>query len=117
MSRPVDAQHARDLANDGAAHWYTSSCGRVELALTLDDASSGSHSGQCDDDIAELMRVPYILEQLAYISSDIAQLVATESGRNDYGQGPEDMTDRQANLAFILWMACGDIVESTPQKD
>ncbi len=114
MTRPVDMMHARDLANDGARNvqWYSSGCGRIELAITMDDARSGMHQGQCDDDIAALMQVPYIAEQLAAIPEDVAREVATEYGRNDYGHGPEDMHDHRANLAYVLWMACGDIIEN-----
>lgn len=113
--RPTTAAQAIEWANHDASyrrcHWYTSSCGRVELALTYDDAESASHPGECDADIAELARVPYIAEQLATIPAEVARDVATESGRNDYGHGPGDNFDHAANLAWILWQACGDITE------
>jgi hypothetical protein len=114
-TRPPTAAEAYAAANLPGSHvrWYSSSCGRIELALTLEDAQSASHSGDCEADVEELMRAPYILEQLARISSDIAQEVATESGRNDYGHGDADNTDHHANLRFVLWMACGDIVENS----
>jgi hypothetical protein len=117
MTRPETAAEAHSAANtDGQpVHWYSSGCGRVELALTMEDAQAGSHSGACDADIAELLRVPYIAEQMAGIDERIAREVATESGRNDYGHGPEDMADHAANLAFILWMACGDIREGATE--
>jgi hypothetical protein len=111
MNKDLTAEKAIEYANAPTVRWYSSGCGRIELALALPDAESGYHSGQCDDDIVELMRVPYIAEQLAGIDARIAREVATEYGRNDYGQGPEGMEDRQANLAYILWMACGYIVE------
>lgn len=113
MIRPDTAAHAIEWANETPprAYWYSSGCGRIELAITLDDARSGHHPGQCDDDIAELCRVPYIAEQLACISPDAAREHAREYGRNDYGHGPEDINDHAANLAYVLWLACGDIVE------
>lgn len=118
MMRPITAAQAIEWANASppGARWYSSGCGRIELALTLDDAQSASHPGQCDDDVAALMQVPYIAEQLGHISSDIAREIAAESGRNDYGHGPEDMEDREANLAFILWCACNDITEEEATK-
>jgi hypothetical protein len=117
--REQDSNHSltvaqvQELANSPACAWYTSSCGRIELALQCPDAALGYHSGACDDDIAALVDVPYIAQQLAEITPAIAQEVATESGRNDYGQGPEDMTDHAANLRFILWMACSDIISNS----
>ena len=91
--------------------WYSSSCGKIELELTVEDAKSGAHAGQCDDDIAALAQVPYVAAQLDTITPETAKAVATEAGRNDYGHGPEDMNDHQANLHFILWDACWMIVE------
>lgn len=113
MMRPDTAAQAIEWANETPprAYWYSSSSGTIEMALTLDDAQSGYHSGQCDADIAELRQVPYIAEQLVAIPADVARDVAAESGRNDYGHGTEDMNDRAANLAYVLWVACGDIVE------
>lgn len=107
--------HAAANATPATCHWYSSGCGRIELALTMDDAQHGHHSGQCDAGIADLMSVDYIREQLAAIPEDVAREVAAECGRNDYGRGPEDMSDHQANLAYVLWMACGDIVEEAAQ--
>ena len=92
--------------------WYSSSDGRVELAIAFDDAAYGYHSGQCDSEIAELAEIPYIKEQLGEIPGDIAREVAIESGRNDYGSGDQDNNDHDANLRWLLWMACGDIVEN-----
>lgn len=115
MKRPDTAAQAIASANaEYVCHWYTSGCGRIELALSVDDARSGSHSGQCDEDIAELLKVPYIAEQLAGISPEVMRAIALESGRNDYGRGDADNNDHAANTAFVLWMACGDIVEQMP---
>lgn len=115
MTRPATAAQAIEWANTPDTRWYSSSCGRVELAITLEDAQSCTHPGSCDADVAGLSRVPYIAEQLATIPPAVARGVAAESGRNDYGNGPDDMSDHDANLAYILWMACGDIVEGVGQ--
>ncbi len=113
MDRPDTMAQAIEWGNaePPRACWAHSGCGRIELAIIFDDARSGMHQGRCDEDIAALMQVPYIAEQLAAISEDVAREVATEYGRNDYGHGPEDMHDHQANLAYVLWMACGDIID------
>jgi hypothetical protein len=113
MNNDLTMDKAIEYANAPTVRWYSSDCGRIELAIALPDAESGYHSGACDAEIAALTAVPYVAEQLAAIDPRIAREVAAESGRNDYGPGPEDMNDHDANLAFILWMACGDIVEES----
>ncbi len=110
-TRPDNMAEAIAMANTPRVCWYTSSSGAIELAIAFDDAAYGYHSGQCDADIAELVQVPYIAEQLATIRPEVAREVAAEAGRNDYGNGPEDMNDHAANLRYVLWMACGDIIE------
>ena len=49
--------------------WFSTGSGRIEFQLAEEDAASGSHGGQCDDDIAALLKVPYIAEQLRAIKS------------------------------------------------
>jgi hypothetical protein len=115
MSRPDTMAQAIEWANAADTRWYSSSCGRIELAITLEDAESGCHSGQCDASIAELRKVPYIAEQLAAITPELAREVALESGRNDYGHGDQDNADHDANLSYVLWMACADIQEDARQ--
>jgi len=108
MTRPNNAAEAIALANAEPTRWFSSSSGRIELAITLDDAKACSHSGRCDDDVAALLAVPYITEQLARISSDT---LANEL--REYGAWDEvELADRQQNLARLLWCACGDIVEN-----
>lgn len=95
-----------------AKHWYTSSDGKIELELTLDDAKSGSHQGQCDDDIEGLRRVPYVKAQLDKL--DPADV------RNELrGYGAWDTTelaDDEQNLNRLLWLACGNIREEHESK-
>lgn len=80
---------------------------RLELQLTADDAASGAHPGQCDDDITALRRVPYIAEQLAAL--DAASLSAE---LREYGAWDDaELADHDANLSRILWLACGNIVD------
>jgi len=76
----------------------------IEVSLTLDDARSGSHQGQCDDDIEALLRVPYIAVQVA--DWDPVDLARELGEYSDW-----DTTDHEKNLARMLWIACGDIAE------
>lgn len=87
--------------------WWSTGSGRIELELDRDDASSGSHSGACDDDIAELRKVPYIAKQLESLDP---RLVSDEL--KEYGAWDEsERADYDANLDRLLWLACGDITD------
>ena len=78
-----------------------------EIELTKKQAEKGSHSGQCDNDIAELKQVPKIKKQLAVI--DAIQL---KNELKEYGAwDDEDLKDHEENLTRILWLACSNIVE------
>lgn len=92
--------------------WFSTGSGRIELEIERDDASSGSHQGQCDDDIQALLRVPYIADQLSEIDP---ALLASEL--KEYGAWDEtELADHGQNLARILWIACGDITEEVTQS-
>lgn len=107
--RPDTAAQAIEWANatPPRACWYSSECGSIELAITLADARSGYHPGQCDVDITALRRVPYIAEQLASI--DVAAL---RSDLRQWGAWDDsELADHESNLDRLLWLACGNIVE------
>jgi len=90
-----------------SAHWWSSSCGRIELQLTDDDAASGYHQGACDDDVAALRKIPRIAAQLAAIDAATLAGELREYGAWDAAQ----LADHDANLDRLLWIACGDLVE------
>lgn len=88
-------------------HWFTSSCGHVEMQISAEHAREGSHQGACDDDIAALRKVPYIKAQLDAL--DAHKLAEELRG---YGAWDEvQLADHDENLSRVLWLACGDIVE------
>lgn len=87
--------------------WWSTSSGRIELELTAEDATSGSHQGPCDDDIRELSREPYIAEQLAKLDP---KLLASEL--REWGAWTDDeLADHDQNLQRVLWLACGSIAD------
>jgi len=87
--------------------YWTCGSGYIELAISRPDARSASHSGPCDDDVAELSRKPYIKRQLE--ACDAEKLVKTLS---EYGAwDAEELADHDQNLQRILWLACGDIAD------
>ena len=63
--------------------WDTSSSGRIELQMTLEQARSASHQGQCDEDVRELSKVPAIARQLAKIDADTLRAELREYGAWD----------------------------------
>ena len=81
--------------------------GTIELGLTLEQARSASHSGQCDADVKELSRVPAIAEQLAQVDAETLVCALKDYGAWD----TEELADHQQNLQRLLWLAAGDIAE------
>ena len=88
-------------------HW-TDSYGFIELTITKAQAHAGHHQGQCDQDIADLRRVPSIKKQLDRLDPDRVREVLRDYGAWDQAE----LSDHDANLDRLLWIACGDIVES-----
>ena len=94
-------------------YWFTTSNGRIELNISLDDALSGSHPGQCDDDVKSLSDLPYIREQLDKIDPGVLVDELLEYGAWDR----YELIDHETNLQRILWLACGDIREESTNED
>lgn len=88
--------------------WYSSSSGKIELNIPEHVIPMGYHTGQCDADIATIRQTETELEaQLQTIPHDV--LVAE---LREYGAWDEDeLSDHDANLDRILWLACGDLYD------
>lgn len=86
--------------------WYLSSHGMIELVIKLEDAHQGSHQGQCDNDISDLMEEEYIKVQLDNVKDEALQYELKGFG-DDFHIG-----DRETLLSRLLWIACGDIVDA-----
>ncbi len=85
---------------------YTS-IGSIELNITRAQAARGSHSGDCDEDIAALRTVPAIRRQLARVDAAALARELREYGAWD----ADELADHDANLSRLLWLACGDITD------
>ena len=87
--------------------WWTCGSGTIELDITKAIARRCSHSGPCDFDIMECLKIPYIKRQFKkYTNEQLA------SELRSYGAwDEEDLKDYQGNKERILWIACNDIVE------
>jgi hypothetical protein len=94
------------------AIYWASSSGTIELALTLEQASNGYHQGQCDLDIMALRILPDISGQLSALDRAIVRETLKEYGAwNDV-----ELSDHEANLDRLLWIACADLVEQETEK-
>ena len=87
---------------------WTDSHGFIELNITKAQAHTGHHQGPCDRDIAELRRLPSIKKQLDRLGPARLREVLRDYGAWDQAE----LSDHDANLDRILWIACGDIVEN-----
>lgn len=84
----------------------------LEIAMTLEQALSCSHSGRCDDDVDALLRDPAIAAQLDAFGPEAIRAAVREYG----AWSAEELTDDDANRARALWSAACDIREN-PDRD
>jgi len=96
-----------------STEYWTESMGRIELEIELCDAKRGSHSGQCDDDIAALRQKPYIREQI----EKVAPIVIAQCLRQYGAWDDVELSDHEANLDRLLWIACNDVSENAFMRD
>ena len=80
---------------------------RFKIEITKNQAHTGSHQGQCDDDVEYLLTVPKIRRQLDKLVPGDWFAELYEYGAWD----TEELRDNDANKRRILWIACGNIVE------
>jgi hypothetical protein len=91
--------------------WYTSGSGQIQLKMTLRQAHSASHQGQCDADVLSLMAHPAIRRQLARIEPALLARELREYGAWD----TEQLSNHEDNLMRLVWIAAGDIAEEAGQ--
>jgi hypothetical protein len=78
---------------------------RFEIEMTVEQAKSASHQGRCDDDVKQI--VNELRPQLDKIEPE---LIAAEL--KEYGAWDEiELSDHEANLNRIVWIAAGNINE------
>lgn len=90
-----------DRAN--TTHFWCTSCGRINLEMTKEQARSASHSGSCDDDVLALSREPSIASQLA----DIEQYTLAGALKEYY---EDAVALRRISMTLHRWheLECGD---------
>lgn len=87
--------------------WFTSSCGRIEIQMTLEQAKSCTHPGPCDADVRTLSNDRKIRKQLEAIDPAILRQELSEYGAWD----EVELSNHTENLQRILWIAAVDITE------
>lgn len=106
----IDRRHSLDCpVNAGLTEytllWYTSDSGRIQFQMSLGQAESVSHSGECNEDVLELSKLPEITESLSKIDPAILSAELKEYG----AWSPEELADHPQNLQRLLWLAGGDV--------
>jgi len=92
--------------------FWTSSSGRIELSIPYGMESIGYHSGACDSDIAELLELQPMKAQLSGIAPQVLREELKEFGAWD----DLELSNHGDNLARILWIACGDLVDGRGEE-
>lgn len=85
---------------------------RFTIEMTKNEAHTGSHQGQCYDDVKYLLTLPKIKKQLSKISDDDLVSELKEYGAWDN----EELKNRNDNEERIIWISAGNIVEEINEK-
>lgn len=80
---------------------------RFEIQMTMEQAQSASHQGECIQDVLELLKDPLIIAQLDKIPVDKIREELNEWGSWDENELQDDAKNRER----IIWMAACDIME------
>lgn len=80
---------------------------RFEIEMTLEQALSASHTGECSEDVAALVACPAIASQLDKIGPDKIRDELGEYGAWD----EEELAFDDSNRHRIVWLAAGNIRE------
>jgi len=88
--------------------WFSTSSGRIEIEMTMAQAESAAHPGQCDADVLALSNNRKIRRQLEALDPELVREELREYGAWD----EEELADHAQNLQRLLWIAAGDIVEN-----
>ena len=87
---------------------------RLELNMTLAQAESCSHPGDCLPEVEELMEHPLIKRQRKRIDPELIRQELSEFGAWEDWELDEHHDDM--NWARILWIGANDIVEENFMK-
>jgi len=81
----------------------------IVLSMTLKQAKTASHPGQCDEDVAFV--AAQLDDQLDQIGPALLRDVLKE-----WGYEKEVLVDHEDNLLTLVWLAAGQIVDEEGQS-
>jgi len=91
--------------------WNFSNYGN-DLRLTSRDVETCSHSGDCENDVLEVMQKPYIKNQLSSIDKE-----ALKRELSEYGAWNEtELNSHEQNLVRWVWLSACDIKDNKMTK-
>jgi len=93
--------------------WYTSSCGKIELQMTIKQAQNVSHSGRCDEDVQFLSEQKEIKEITDNLNKEDLREVVSEIFVD---ATEEELSNHERNIKKLLWIAGNDIAEEEKVK-
>ncbi len=79
-----------------------------EIEMTLEEARSCAHQGQCDQDVEILLSQPHVKNQFANFTAEQIKQSLKESGAWE----DEELQDEETNQQRALWFAACDITEN-----
>jgi hypothetical protein len=85
---------------------------RFFLTMTMEQAESASHSGDCSYAVASLAELPAIRRQLDKIGADAIRAELKSWGAWD----EEELKDDSENRKRLVWVAAGNIVEDSRSR-
>ena len=85
---------------------------RFELTMTLAQAESCSHPGDCEPDVRMLMEHPLIKRQRKRIDPELIREELSEYG----AWSDEELADDDMSWVRILWIGANDISEENFMK-
>lgn len=118
MTRPKTlAQRIKDAntKNPKYCKWWTSSTGRIEIIIDLQDVTTVCQSGPNDEAVRQLRRKSYIKSQfdkypMETLTAEIKEMIESELV-------PKHTRRRCDALDFLVWVACWDIFDNACTED
>ena len=88
--------------------WCAGSGRPISVRLTLDEAESCSHPGNCQADVIDLILTDGISAQVETWDPETLRAELVESGAWD----EEELADYEENIRRMVWLACCDVAEN-----
>lgn len=89
------------------SRWWSTSSGRIELRIAIEDVRQIARSGDNEADVIEVSKRPYMAKQLTKIKPEVLAEELREYG----GWDDDKLNDNAQNLQRILWIAAWDVFE------